>query len=291
MLRRNTRLRREYLYRKSLEGKEKEDYEKKQRLRQALQEGKAIPNDLLREQEALRAEIEMDDSRTEIPRQLIDDEYARAAVRDPKIFITTSRNPSSRLAQFAKEMRLVFPNATRMNRGGYVVKQLVEACRANEITDMIILHEHRGEPDGMIVSHLPYGPTAYFGIINCVLRHDIQEKTTMSQQNPHLIFHKFDSKLGERTQTILKHLFPVPKEDSTRTISFVNQNDFISFRHHLYKKEGHKEVQLKEIGPRFELRLYQIKLGTVDMVEAENEWVLRPYLSNSRSKQHLSLST
>ena len=36
-VRRTARLRREYLYRKSLEGKEKEVYERKERLRAALQ--------------------------------------------------------------------------------------------------------------------------------------------------------------------------------------------------------------------------------------------------------------
>jgi hypothetical protein len=30
--------------------------------------------------------------------------------------------------------------------------------------------------DGMVVCHLPYGPTAYFGIFNTVLRHDIGQK-------------------------------------------------------------------------------------------------------------------
>lgn len=36
MLKRNARLRREYLYRKSLEGKEKETYERKRKIREAL---------------------------------------------------------------------------------------------------------------------------------------------------------------------------------------------------------------------------------------------------------------
>lgn len=31
-------------------------------------------------------------------------------------------------------------------------------------------------------------------------------------------------------QNILKYLFPVPKEDSKRVITFANDNDFISFR-------------------------------------------------------------
>lgn len=45
-----------------------------------------------------------------------------------------------------QEMRLVFPNSHRINRGNYVVKELADACRANDITDLIVLHEHRGIP-------------------------------------------------------------------------------------------------------------------------------------------------
>ena len=34
----------------------------------------------------------------------IDDEYAWAGVRDPKVLITTSRDPSSKLLKFCKEV-------------------------------------------------------------------------------------------------------------------------------------------------------------------------------------------
>ena len=37
-----------------------------------------------------------------VPRSLIDDEYANALEKDPKILVTTSRNPSAPLIQFAK---------------------------------------------------------------------------------------------------------------------------------------------------------------------------------------------
>ena len=80
------------------------------------------------------------------PTSHIDNEYSRAGVLDPKIIVTTSRDPSSKLLQFAKEMRLVFPNSHRINRGNYVVKELADACRANDVSDLIILHEHRGVP-------------------------------------------------------------------------------------------------------------------------------------------------
>lgn len=33
--------------------------------------------------------------------------------------------------------------------------------------------------------------------------------------------------------------------------------------------------------------LYQIKLGTVDQTEAENEWVLRPYQNTAKKRKEL----
>lgn len=37
-----------------------------------------------------------------------------------------------------------------------------------------------------------------------------------------------------------------------------------------------------QCGPRFELKPYQVKLGTVDQAHAENEWVLRAYTRSSK---------
>lgn len=81
----------------------------------------------------------------------------------------------------------------------------------------------------------------------------------------------------------------MPKPDSKRVITFANHEDYISFRHHVYKKSGHKDVELKEVGPRFELRLYEIRLGTVDQPEAGTEWRLKPYMNTA--KKRLALST
>lgn len=61
MLRRQTRLRKEYLYRKSLEAREKTAFEKKQALKTALQEGRAIPTELRKEADALRRELVFDE--------------------------------------------------------------------------------------------------------------------------------------------------------------------------------------------------------------------------------------
>ncbi|KAJ6694757.1 U3 SMALL NUCLEOLAR RIBONUCLEOprotein IMP4 [Salix koriyanagi] len=111
---------------------------------------------------------------------------------------------------------------------------------------------------------------------------------TMPEAHPHLILNNFKSKLGDRTANILKHLFPMPKPDTKRIITFANQSDYISFRHHIYEKHGGpKSLELKEIGPRFEMRLYQIKLGTVDQTEAQNEWVLKPYMNTTKKRKFI----
>ncbi|PIO52744.1 hypothetical protein TELCIR_25948, partial [Teladorsagia circumcincta] len=89
--------------------------------------------------------------------------------------------------------------------------------------------------------------------------------------------------------SILKYLFPVPKESSKRVITFANTDDFISFRHHTYTVAQGGEIELKEAGPRFELRPYAIKLGTLENIAAaEDEWVLRSFMNTSRKRQLLS---
>jgi len=249
-------------------------------------EGKPIPTEIRREEAELRHQIDLEDDNTAVPRTHIDDEYAHAAERDPKVLITTSRDPSSRLTQFSKELKLLFPNSQRVNRGGLVVPELVESSRNHDFTDLVVVHEHRGEPDGLVICHLPYGPTAYFGIYNTVLRHDIGDKSevgTVSEAYPHLIFENFTSNLGSRVANILRHLFPAPKPETKRVITFANQEDFISFRHHTYDMpRGEKSIELKERGPRFEMKLYQIKLGTLDQKHAENEYVLRSYTNSAK---------
>ena len=144
----------------------------------------------------------------------------------------------------------------------------------------------------MIISHMPNGPTIYFGLFNVVLRHDIDDDIDkVSQSFPHLIFNGFNSKLGERIVEILKNLFPIPKKDGNRVLTFSNNDDFISFRHHNFEKKkkfnGEFEVNLEEIGPRFEMRPYQILLGTVDQPDSNKEWVLRPFMRTAKNKKNL----
>ena len=78
----------------------------------------------------------------------------------------------------------------------------------------------------------------------------------------------------------------MPKPDSRRVVSLVNRDDFISFRHHVYTRDK-AEVHLMEAGPRFEMRPYMIKLGTLDQADADVEWVLRPYMNSAKKRRAL----
>lgn len=70
----------------------------------------------------------------------IDDEYANLIYSDPQILITTSRDPTNRLLQFAKELSILIPNAQRLNRGGTVMNELVELGLRKGLSDIILLH-------------------------------------------------------------------------------------------------------------------------------------------------------
>jgi U3 small nucleolar ribonucleoprotein protein IMP4 len=288
-VRRQQRLRREYLYRKSLEGQDKVSYEQKRLLREALAQGGSLPTELRASYDQLKPMLDGEDTRTASMHTHVDDEYGDAGLIDPRVCVTTSRDPSSRLKQFAKEMKLLVPNAVRINRGNTRMDELVESCRQQELSDIVIVQETRGEPDGLVICHLPFGPTAYFTLSHAVLRHDLDPPAApMSEVYPHFILHNFTTPIGQRVGNILKCLFPVPtRPDTQRVITFSNSNDSISFRHHMYNKISHDNVQLHEVGPRFEMKLYQIKLGTMEQKEADNEYILRPYQNTSIKRQVL----
>mmetsp|Transcript_23725 Transcript_23725/g.49434 ORF Transcript_23725/g.49434 Transcript_23725/m.49434 type:complete len:291 (+) Transcript_23725:198-1070(+) len=286
-VRRATRKRREFLHRKSQSSLSALSSKSKSLIKKAINENTKVATEVRGDYEAISREIEAEDDKTGSGLQDIDDEYADVGISDPLICVTTSREPSSRLKQFSKELALIIPNSTRINRGSYRTDEIVGTAKDSGYTDIVMVQETRGEPDGLVVSHLPNGPTAFFSLRNAVLRHDIEGVGSMSEVKPHLILEGFETDLGKRVGNILKALFPIPKPSSTRVMTFSNSDDFISFRHHMYSKSGMDKVTLSEVGPRFEMRLYRVRLGTVDMKDAEDEYVLRPYQNTAKKRKAL----
>lgn len=237
MLRQGIRLRKEYLVKRAYEAESNEIRRRKIRVKTAVEEGKPLAPEDRDLELSLRGKLDLQDINA-LSAIDMDDEYAFAGVRDPRVLLTTSRDPSSRLLEFVKELKLMIPGADRLNRGKAVLKDLVDLAKANDVTDIVIVHEHRGVPDGMVVSHMPLGPTAYFTLEDAKLRHDLPDKPKgMPTAPPHLVFENLGSKLGHRITSILKFLFPPPSVKSKRLIAFVNKADRILVRHYTWSDE------------------------------------------------------
>ena len=283
MIRKQARERREFLYRKSVQLQESKLAERRRQLKAALASGKPLSKDLA-EDEQLRKDFIFDESE----QVNVDDEYsALSGIAEPKVIVTTSRSPSVKLLQFAKEMKLFFPQSVKLNRGNYIVPELVESCKKVNMTDMVVLHEHRGVPTSLTISHFPHGPTAMFSLHNVKLRHDLPNLGNISEAYPHLIFENFTTPLGQRVVQILKHLFPPgAKKDSSRVITFVNNDDFITVRHHVYVRTK-DSVELSEVGPRFEMKLYEVRLGLIDNKDSDIEWQAKRFIRTANRKNYL----
>ena len=301
MIRRQARERRDYLYRRALTLRDAEIAQKRAKLKASLATGKPLDSAIAND-EKLRKDYKYDESQADLNMedQLdLDDEYAHlSGLVDPRVLVTTSRSPSTRLGAFAKEIRLLLPTAVRLNRGNLILPNLVGSANSAGLSDLLLLHEHRGVPSAVTISHLPHGPTASFSLHNVLLRHDLPSpaRGTVSESYPHLIFDGFTTPLGRRVVKILKHLFP-PRDVVThktpaakignRVITFKNIEDSIEVRHHVFVKTGYDSVELAEVGPRMTMRLFQIRGGTLENKEGDVEWNLNQYTRTSRKKDYL----
>ncbi|KAN0079381.1 Anticodon-binding protein [Elaphomyces granulatus] len=303
MIRRQARERRDYLYRRALVLRDASIAEKRAKLKASLASGKPLDPSIANDT-ALREDFKYDESLSSAARESksrdkhsdlmdIDDEYSlTSGLIDPRPLVTTSRSPSARLSTFAKEIRLLLPTSIRLNRGNLIIPDMVASAKASALTDMVLLHEHRGTPTAITISHLPHGPTASFSLHNVVLRVDIPNSArgTVSESYPHLIFEGFTTKLGSRVVQILKHLFP-PRNTGklgSRVVTFRNKEDSIEVRHHVFVKTGYQDVELAEVGPRMTMRLFEIRGGTPEKgAGGDIEWALTQYTRTSRKKDYL----
>ena len=54
-----------------------------------------------------------------------------------------------------------------------------------------------------------------------------------------------------------------------------NQRDFIFFRHHRYEFKSAEKCRLRELGPRFTLKLRSLQKGTFDSALGEYDWIIQ----------------
>lgn len=100
MLRKNARARRDFLYRKALLLQNAEVSERRSKLRASLASGRPLDPTIANDK-ALRQDFQYDESAQDrsVQEELdLDDEYQHlSGLVDPRVLITTSRDPSTRL--------------------------------------------------------------------------------------------------------------------------------------------------------------------------------------------------
>ncbi|KAH9367143.1 hypothetical protein HPB48_011001 [Haemaphysalis longicornis] len=194
----------------------------------------------------------------------------------PKLLITTSDNPHTRTIKFCRELKQSIPNAEFRWRNRSRVKKTVEQAIQRGYSDIAVINEDCRHPNGLLLTHLPDGPTAYFRISNVKFCKDIKGRALYSAHRPEVILNNFNTRLGHSVGRMLAALFHYdPEFRGRRVVTFHNQRDYIFFRHHRYEFRNAEKVSIQEIGPRFTLRLKSLQKGTFDSKFGEYEWVLR----------------
>jgi len=148
-------------------------------------------------------------------------------------------------------------------------------AHGNDFTDLIIVTEKSKVPDGLIICHLPNGPTATFKLTSAVLPEHIKGHGKLTSHYPEVILNHFNTRLGITVGRMLGALFHQrPNFVGRRVVTFHNQRDFIFFRHHRYiYDEEDKKVRIQELGPRFSLKLRSLQRGVMDTKFGEYVWV------------------
>jgi ribosome production factor 1 len=204
----------------------------------------------------------------------------------PKVLITTSDRPSQRTNKFCKELKKCIPNSEIYYRRGLDLKKIIPQAITRSYTDVIIVNEDQKKPNGLIISHLPEGPTARFRVSNVVFAKEIKKSGEMTGHMPEVIMNNFNTRLGRNFARMFAALFPHdPEFHGRRVVTFHNQRDFIFFRQHRYQFRNQKRVGLQELGPRFTLRPRYLQKGTFDSKSGEYYWVFkRREMETSRRK-------
>ncbi|NXW26679.1 RPF1 factor, partial [Phaetusa simplex] len=259
---------------------------------------KAVPKTI--ENQRVYDETTVDPNDEEVAFDEATDEFAPYFNRQtvPKILITTSDRPRGRTVRFCEQLSTVIPNSHVYYRRGLALKRIIPQCIARDFTDLIVINEDRKIPNGLVLSHLPDGPTAHFRMSSVRLLCSSHSYLLLSFQRtgkeptehvPEVILNNFTTRLGHSVGRMFASLFPHdPQFIGRQVATFHNQRDYIFFRFHRYIFKSEKKVGIQELGPRFTLKLRSLQKGTFDSKFGEYEWIhKRREMDTSRRKFHL----
>lgn len=215
----------------------------------------------------------------------------------PKILITTSIN--STLHHEAEVLVHLLPNSNYVRRSShryghkFSIREIAAFAAKRKYTTLVVLEEDLKRPSGLIVVHLPIGPTFHFTITNWYEGKAIPGHGRPTSHIPELILNNFTTPLGLLTAHLFRSMYPSnPELQGRQVVTLHNQRDFIFLRKHRYvfreKRETERSVvgadgsemkgaegiraALQELGPRLTLKLRRVDKGIQRASGQEWEW-------------------
>lgn len=222
----------------------------------------------------------IDDSVNEELRKELDiDDFSEYFAKEytPKVLVTYADNPVTKTRKFGIELARIIPNALAKIRNRSSIKKMVKSAIRENFTDILVINENNREPNGLVMIHLPNGPTAHFKLSNVRITKEIRRShLEFTKHRPEVVLTNFTTRLGLTIGRMFGALFHHdPEFKGRRAVTFHNQRDYIFFRHHRYEfaKDGSR-AKLRELGPRFTLKLRSIQEGTFDTKCGDYDWMV-----------------
>ncbi|GFX65511.1 ribosome production factor 1 [Trichonephila clavipes] len=260
--------------------KQKLKLAKRKAIRKAIAAGKDVPKQIPRTLENTREPdetmVDPDDQEIQVDQSM--DEFSSYYNREenPKVLITCSENPHTWTIRFCRELKVLIQDSIFLYRKHASLKHLVEEAKKREFTNVVVVTEDRRHPTGMLVIHLPEGPTAFFRVSSVKYCKNIKNRAECTSHKPEIVMNNFRTRLGLSIGRLFTSLFQYnPDFHGRRVVTFHNQRDYIFVRHHRYEFKNANRVALQEIGPRFTLRLRSLQKNTFDSKFGEYEWILK----------------
>jgi ribosome production factor 1 len=153
--------------------------------------------------------------------------------KDPKLLMTTVDHPRTKTIRFCQEFARTIPNTEFRFRKNCSIKGTMRAAHERGYTHLLVVNQDARKPNGMLMIHLPDGPTANFKLSSVKYHKDIRRHGALSSERPEIIVNNFHTRLGQtigRFFVSLCHFDPQFK--GRRVVTFHNQRDYIFFRHH-----------------------------------------------------------
>ncbi|CAD7691670.1 unnamed protein product [Nyctereutes procyonoides] len=174
---------------------------------------------------------------------------------------------------------MVDPNAETLHSSphvyyprGLALKKITPQRISRDFTDLIVINEDCKTPNGLILSHLPSGPTAHLAQTARLHKEIKRRGKDPTEPMPEIILNDLMTRLGHSIGRMFASLFPQnPQCIGRQVATFHNQRDYIFFRFHRCIFKSEKKVRIQELGPCFTLRLRSLQKGTFDSKYGEYE--------------------